>query len=116
MPNINLPEDFPERLSRLRKERFLSETDLANSASVTYKTIRDLEKGKRPRVMERTLLALAEALQVSEQELLGTEDEVERIPDRRRRFTPLIGGLVAALLSDSCRQLAGRTRPVTRQR
>ena len=98
MPNINLPEDFPERLSRLRKERFLSETDLANSANVTYKTVRDLEKGKRPRVMERTLLALAEALQVSEQELLGTEDEFERIPDRRRRFTPLIGGLVAALL------------------
>ena len=70
MPNIVLPPDFPTRLRSLRIERHLSETDLADRAGLTYKTVRALETGQRPRVMERTVLSLAEALGVELEALL----------------------------------------------
>lgn len=73
MPNSELPHDFPARLRSLRSSRHLSEADLALKAGLTYKTIRALETGRRRRVMERTILSIAAALEVTVAELMGPE-------------------------------------------
>jgi len=73
MPNIELPPGFPARLHTLRVARYLTETELADRAGLTYKTIREIENGKRDRSYENTLLSLAAALDLSIDELLGLE-------------------------------------------
>jgi len=84
MPNIQLPPGFPARLRSLRSARHLSESDLAEKCGLTYKTIHALEAGKRQRVMERTILTLAEALELTEEDLLGGDpgSEATRPPSR----------------------------------
>ncbi|MCP4572699.1 MAG: helix-turn-helix domain-containing protein [bacterium] len=92
MPNIQLPDDFPERLRAYRIEHGLAESELATRAGLTYKTIRDLEMGKRRRVMERTILVLAEALGLTVDELLGDESEADAIPAPPRPVRPVLLG------------------------
>lgn len=54
-----------KRLARLRNEAGLSKQELAERARVTFNTINDLEKGRRPRAMEKTLQSIALALGVT---------------------------------------------------
>ena len=55
-------------LKKLREQRVLSLTDLAQMAGVNRVTINRIENGKQ-KAMPRTLRKLAEALQVSVEEL-----------------------------------------------
>ncbi len=67
-------------LKRLREQRVLSLTDLAQIAGVNRVTINRIENGKQ-KPMPRTLRKLAEALQVSVEELRDTQ----RVSDFKRR-------------------------------
>jgi transcriptional regulator with XRE-family HTH domain len=80
MPNIDLQPDFGENLRARRLAVHLSESELAAKAGLTYRTVRELETGRRRRVMERTLLALAAALDVTAEDLAGV---IEPAPRRR---------------------------------
>ena len=89
--NIALPRDeFPGRLQRLREERRLSKSDLAGHSGLTYRTIHDLEQGRRDRVQERTLHAIAEALDVSLADLLGSEPSVANSDAPKHTRRPLM--------------------------
>jgi len=104
MPNVNLSDGFAERLRALRIARHLSEADLAERAGLTYKTIRELETGRRRRVMERTVLSLASAFAMPVEELLGASpagaarDTLDtRQPGRRRRLVLALAAFAAIL-------------------
>ena len=58
------------RLAELRQARGLTKAELAEAAGVTYRTVHDLESGRRPRVQEKTLIVLADVLGTSLQDLL----------------------------------------------
>lgn len=62
---------LPDRLQQLRLERGWSKADLAERAGLTWRAVHDIETGKRSRILEHTLLALARALAVPPEELLG---------------------------------------------
>lgn len=59
-------------LKKLREQRVLSLTDLAQKSGVNRITIHRIENGKQ-KAMPRTLRKLAEALQVSVEELSDTQ-------------------------------------------
>ena len=59
------------RIVALRLERGLTKSELADAAGVTYRTVHDLESGRRARVQEKTLFLLTEALGVTPATVLG---------------------------------------------
>jgi len=63
--------NFPDRLRQIREDHHLSKGDLAERSGLTYRTIHDIEQGKRKRVQEKTLLMIARALEISLDELLN---------------------------------------------
>lgn len=95
---------FPARLRRMRQERRLTQADLAALARLTYRTVHDLEEGKRRRVQPKTLMLLAGALDVSYEYLLYGEDGPPRTSEtpgpppwwRRRRVAAIAAGVVLA--------------------
>ena len=66
-------------LKKLREQRVLSLTDLAQKSGVNRITIHRIENGKQ-KAMPRTLRKLAEALQVSVEELRDTQTTTEAKP------------------------------------
>ena len=79
--NIDISRaDLPRRLSLLRQERGLSRADLANRSGLSEKTIVEIEKGRRDRVLEKTLLCLATALCITLAELLGEPEGTADAP------------------------------------
>ncbi|MEZ4389036.1 MAG: helix-turn-helix transcriptional regulator [Candidatus Krumholzibacteriia bacterium] len=61
--NLSVREiDLAVRLRARRLAAGLSRQDLADRAGVSERSIRDIENGKRPRVQDKTLMLLAEAL------------------------------------------------------
>lgn len=78
---------FPGRLRQLREERHLSQSDLAQKAGINYRTVHDLELGKRGRCQQKTLLMLALALDLSLEDLLAppTSAVDPAITEARRR-------------------------------
>jgi transcriptional regulator with XRE-family HTH domain len=91
------------RLAELRQARGLTKAELAEAAGVTYRTVHDLESGRRPRVQEKTLIVLADVLGTSLQDLLAASpaepDDEPPAPTpwyrrRRTRHAPLALGAV----------------------
>jgi len=68
--------DIPDRLRMLREERHLSQNDLAEKAGLTYRTVHDLEAGRRDRVLEKTMMLLATALDVPLRRLVSGEASI----------------------------------------
>jgi len=58
-----------ERLAALRRERYLTQRELAERSSIGKITISDIERGERVRVAAQTIKALADALDVEPEEL-----------------------------------------------
>jgi transcriptional regulator with XRE-family HTH domain len=82
---------FGGRLKKLREEAGLTQRELAERAEVSLSIVFQIEQGakKDPRIS--TLVALAEALGVSVDELVGRETEPpEPEPPKKRR--PQKGG------------------------
>ena len=55
----------------MRESLHLTQADLGEKAGLSYRTVHDLELGKRQRVQEKTLMLLAQAMDVSLEDLLG---------------------------------------------
>lgn len=54
--------DLARRLRARRLEAGLTRQELAERATMTERSVRDIENGRRPRIQEKTLMLLAEAL------------------------------------------------------
>jgi transcriptional regulator with XRE-family HTH domain len=102
--------DLPGRLVHFRERRHLTKSELASRANVSYRTVHELESGRRERIQEKTLLLLAEALAVSPHELCGaasgsikesgTDPEVSkrRVASGSKRRVPMQAYLPASVL------------------
>jgi transcriptional regulator with XRE-family HTH domain len=66
-----------ERLRKAREQKGLSLRELARQAGIRYATISELENEKRTSMNTNTARALARALGVSVDYLIGTWDETE---------------------------------------
>ncbi|MDX9976226.1 MAG: helix-turn-helix domain-containing protein, partial [FCB group bacterium] len=77
------PESFGSRLRELRLQRRLSKADLAVRAHLSWRTVHDLEAGRRENVLEKTILLLATALGVSPEEIRG-EIATDALSERGR--------------------------------
>ena len=68
---------FSERLLTLRKEKKLSQSQLAEQLSVSFHQVRKMEKGQRAASIE-VLCALADYFDVSLDYLVGRSDDPQR--------------------------------------
>lgn len=82
-----VPTPFGRRLKSVREKRSLSQTELAEAAGVPALMISHFETGARPSASARTLVKLANALEISIDYLLGRSDDPSPV-----------GGRVGALL------------------
>lgn len=64
---------FPERLSELRKEKNISQHNVAKNINVSQQTISSWEKGEREPDFD-TLIILAQFFEVSTDYLLGVSE------------------------------------------
>lgn len=70
--NIDISNsDLPRRLQSLREEKRLTQADLAAAAEISYRTLHDLELGRKNSVQAKTLMLLSRALDVPYAELAG---------------------------------------------
>lgn len=67
---VDIASDFSARLRRLRRERLLTQEELARAAGVCRATIRRLESRRAPVPRLRTIRALSSALAVSPHDLV----------------------------------------------
>lgn len=106
--NIDITErGVAERLQKLRVARPWTMAELAEASALSERTIRDIERGRRERVQEATLMSIARALDVELEFLLDGVEPETGDPDaiimiERRRIwpylvTPLL--IVIAVLS-----------------
>ena len=68
---------IPGRLKKLRERHKLTLADLAERAGLSYRTVLDLERGRRERVQAKTLMLLAEALSVDYEDFIVPETPEE---------------------------------------
>lgn len=68
---VKLKNGFPDRLRNYREEQYLTQTDLAEKAGISQRSVNELESGRRDRALSKTIMLLAEALGVSYSELMG---------------------------------------------
>lgn len=62
---------IPVRLKLFREQRQLTKTDLAEKAGLNYRTVHEIEAGRRERALEKTLMLLASALDVTYEDLVN---------------------------------------------
>jgi transcriptional regulator with XRE-family HTH domain len=80
-----IPEALGQRIARLRKERGLSQVELAEQLELAQPNVSDYERGVvRPNV--EVIVALTRILKVSADELLGLESSPRQHPIKDRRL------------------------------
>ena len=74
MRNITADKDLKvgQRLATIRKQRALSQVELASKIGISQSTLTDYERGKL-RLHDRLIISIAQALKVSTDELLGLD-------------------------------------------
>ena len=80
--------DFPERLSKLRKERKLTRRELAERVAVHITQIQRYENGSTQPTLD-IIRKLATTLAVSSDELIFGEGERDPIDELKRQFEAL---------------------------
>lgn len=74
MANVPIEQPyFGQRLRTIREHMGMTRQELADQSGVTFRTILDIEKGKRRKIQEKTLFQLARGSGCSANELLGLE-------------------------------------------
>lgn len=68
---VKLNNDFPCRMRKYREKLYLTQSDLADKAGISQRSVNELESGRRDRVLSKTIMLLAEALEISYSELIG---------------------------------------------
>ena len=81
-----------ERLRTVREAQGWSQTALAARAGLDLGNVNELERQQKPSVRADTIVALADALHVSTDYLLGRTDETTPPPKRPRPRTAAPGG------------------------
>ena len=79
--NILIGPSVSSTVCCLRAELHLTKAELATKSGLSVRTIQDIEAGRKSRVQEKTLILLAEALEVEVAELLGTDSGDPRDPN-----------------------------------
>ena len=74
-----------KRIARLRKERGLTQKQLAEKINIAWTLISDYERGKL-RLYDELIVKLAEAFQISTDEILGIENTQNEKHDPPRRI------------------------------
>lgn len=74
---VRVPADLPARLRKEREQRYLTQTELADKAGVHARTVYELEAGRRDRILAKTLMVLAEALEIPVHDLLNGDADQE---------------------------------------
>ena len=110
---VDLPPGFPARLRDMREKRYQTQTDLAVMAGISPRSIHELESGRRERALVKTIMLVAQALEVSYEDLVkvGVADAARIAPPestsehaaeawipratRRKMSSPLIALLAA---------------------
>jgi transcriptional regulator with XRE-family HTH domain len=87
---LSRPESFGERVRRYREARQWSQRDLANASGVSQATIAKIETGILQRTLLDTVRGLAQAFQISLDELVETQEG----HDTEERSIPRIWTLV----------------------
>lgn len=83
-----IPMDFPERLSSLRKERHLTQKELAERVSVHITQIQRYENGSTQPTLD-IIRKLSTTLAVSSDELIFGDGERDPIDELKRQFEAL---------------------------
>lgn len=83
-----IPMDFPERLSSLRKERHLTQKELAERVSVHITQIQRYENGSTQPTLD-IIRKLSTTLAVSSDELIFGDRERDPIDELKRQFEAL---------------------------
>lgn len=78
-------ETLGERLARLRRERGITQVELAEKLGVVQPVVSDYERGEL-RLHGQLIVELTKVLRVSADELLGLEGEKASPPVRNRRL------------------------------
>ena len=78
-------ETVGERLARLRKERGVTQVELAEHLGVVQPNISDYERGLL-RLSADVIIEVAKILRITPNELLGFKDPTERLPAPSRRL------------------------------
>lgn len=81
---VKLNKDFPSRLRKYREELYLTQIDLAEKAGISHRSVHELESGRRDRALSKTIMLVAEALDLSYSELMGNGSK----PDQELISTP----------------------------
>jgi transcriptional regulator with XRE-family HTH domain len=92
--------DLPERLQQARARLGWSKETLAHRAGLSFAAIAQIESGRRINVRPRTLMALADALGVTVDHLLGARSErglLEHLALLYRSDAEFIGGVLPFL-------------------
>jgi transcriptional regulator with XRE-family HTH domain len=89
MPSRELPP-IGERLKRLREESGLTQRELADRAELTLSLVTKIEQGVNRNLRMQTLVALADALDITLDELVGRQlgEEPPEPPKPRKRKHP----------------------------
>ncbi|MGD9549221.1 MAG: helix-turn-helix domain-containing protein [Candidatus Krumholzibacteriia bacterium] len=74
---VRVPPDLPARLRKEREQRYLTQGELAEKAGVHARTVYELEAGRRDRILAKTLMALAEALEIPVHDFLNGDPDPE---------------------------------------
>lgn len=81
MRNDDNDDSIGGRLQRLRRDRGLSQEELAERAAVSTSVVQKLEQGRRGSARTSTLIQLANALDVDVSELVGKRPRLDRDDD-----------------------------------
>ncbi len=99
---------FAEQLSSRRRALGLSKVDLAEKACVSAKVVHQIETGSRTNFLEKTLLLLAEAIDIPLEELLQPAESESSSPSQPSEDAPADGIRQPGQLSTTPRRRQGR--------
>jgi transcriptional regulator with XRE-family HTH domain len=107
---VDLTPAISSRIKQLRELRYMTQSDLADRAGVSPRTVYELESGRRARLQVKTMMLLAEALELSYESLISESGpdptsalDVDMPPRSwlmRRRYPVLaLGGVLVLLVA-----------------
>ena len=76
--SVKISLETVKRITAARKTCRITQLELSNRSSISIRTIRDLERGRRRSFTEATLIHLCRALKIELDDVLGNEVVLDR--------------------------------------